>query len=321
MSITPITFERSNLEYTLTGGQDEDLGMIRRSGLSILLLNRGGKPFRKELLRHLSRLGTREIISVESSSSRLNPEDMQKELPNVRLLFFQSKANWGEIINVGIKEALGEYVFVFWNDMDIDGSSISSRVFSKIEERQSFATLPWLLDKEGDLYPSRYIPSKDEAHLLKMLPLPPEEKSNQSLFPFDYTAIYNRSKFLRSGGFDGRIENPYWQLMDLGFRAAMSREQMVHNPALKVHYKEDIPALNITADEDYIQFFLKTLAIRFRGGKAFLPFRHRWGLWLKSPLNLNESRKRFHSIRKWLKENQSCIQQDAMTVMNRWGDL
>jgi len=318
MSTTPITFERNNLEYTLTARNEDELSQSRRSGLSILLLNRGGKPFRKELLLHLSGLGTREILSVEISSNRLNLEDLQKELPQVKLLFIQSKANWGEIINIAVKEALGEFVFILWNDMDIHSKSISSRVFSKIEERQTFCTVPWLYDKEGDIYPSRYIPARGNSSMLKMLPLAPENEDSTSLFPFDYTGIFHRQKFLRCGGFDGTIENPYWQLMDLGFRASMGKEKIVFNSAIKVYYNNFIPELDITINDDYIQFFLKTLALRVTNNRVWLPGRHLIALWLKTPLNLKESIKRFTLIRQWVKNNQSHLLQDAQGIMEHW---
>lgn len=317
MSTTAITFERQNLEYTLTGNEDEQV--LGPSGLSILLLNRGGKPFREELLLHLARLGTREVLSVEDMGNRVKTETWHKEVSNLRLLFFQSDASWGEKINVGIKEARGEYVLVLWNDMEINAASISSRVFSKIEERQDFCTLPLLYDKQGNPYPSCYIPSSSKTQSLKMLAMDPQlKKENRSLFAFDYTGIYHRQKFLCSGGFDGSIENPYWQWMDLGFRAAMGGEQMVFQQALKVYYQDQLPQINITPDKDYSHFYLKTLALRIRLGKAILPGKFLLILWFRSPMGFQEARKSFQRVRRWLDSRQYSFTKEAQDVIQHW---
>ncbi|MDA3851552.1 MAG: hypothetical protein PF447_09795 [Spirochaetaceae bacterium] len=321
MNTTAITFERNNLEYTFMSGNQEDRSLLKPSGLSILLMNRGDKPFRKDLLHQLSQLGTREIISVETSKNRINPEELQRELPLVKLLFFQSKAHWGEMINIGIKESLGEFVFLIWNDMDINSYSISSRVFSKIEERQDFCTLPWLYDQKGELYPSRFLPSYGKDKQLKMLPLPPEEELPRSLFPLDYVGIYQRDKFLRAGGYDGNIKSSYWQLMDLGFRAAMGNQRIAFHSALKVHCKEEIPSLNISVDQDYIQFYLKTLALKIRNGQARLPISHLFSLWFKTPLSFRQSVSRIKEIRRWVKAKQYHFCFEAMDLINHWGDL
>lgn len=317
MNTTAITFERQNLAYTLTGDDDDDL--LGPSGLSILLLNRGGKPFREELLKHLSRLGTREILSIEEKGNRVNTESWNKELSNLRLLFFQSEASWGEKINIGIKEARGEFVLVLWNDMELNAGSISSRVFSKIEERKDFCTLPLLYDKQGSPYPSCYIPKESQSKILEMLAVDPQDSvGSQSLFPFDFTGIYHRQKFLNSGGFDGSIENPYWQWMDLGFRAAMGGEQMIFQQALKLYYQDQLPQINITANRDYSHFYLKTLALKIRQGRAFLPGRYFFTLWMKSSMGFKEARRCFNRVRLWLNNRQYSFKRDAYEVIHQW---
>ena len=48
-------------------------------------------------------------------------------------------------------------------------------------------------------------------------PMPCFRDSLPTVYPFDFTGIYNRDKFIRMGGFDHAIANPYWQNLDFGF--------------------------------------------------------------------------------------------------------
>lgn len=317
MNTTPITFEKKKLEYTLIGGSERSERPLEPKGFSVLLLNRGGKPFRKELLEELVRLNCLEIIWVEKGNK---PDENETLSVPYHILRIKGDNSPGDIINVGIKEALGKYVLVLWSDMVLDSAPISSRVFEKIEERDFLCTVPILKEKDKIL-PSCSVPMVKGRRNLDVFYHDHMENRTPTLFPYDYCGIYSREKFLDLGGFDGTMSNPYWQLMDLGFRAALWGECIVFQDAIVLNYLDNGPVLDITADGDYGHFFMKTQAVVVNNGVGRLPGYRLLAMLIKTHGNGMEVFRDFQRIRAWVRQNRSRFVHDVASLLSQWKQL
>ena len=306
MNTTPIIFERSDIEYTLIGGAEKSSRPREPEGFSVLLLNRGGKPFRKELITELMKRECREIISVENGNHPVKIEEFASEEAEIQILRIKGEVTPGDIINVGIKEAAGKYVFVLWSDMILPSGKISSRVFEKIDERNNFCTVPVFMEEEKIL-PTCSAPVQNGMRDMDVVFHNTIAGGQRTLFPSDYCGIYHREKFIALGGFDGKIGNSYWQLMDLGFRVALWGENILFQEALKMSYMGEMPLLDITTDRDYGHFFMKTQAIVVRHGVGRLPGYRLFSLLAKSGGNGVAIYREFCQIRSWVRQNRKAL--------------
>jgi hypothetical protein len=317
MNTIPITFEKKQLEYTLIGGPEKTSHPMNPKGFTILLLNRGGKPFRKELLSELIKLNCQEIIFVEQNEIR--PDDInQTDIP-LHILRVKGSYTAGDIINIGIKEAMGKFIFVLWSDMILHSSHISSRVFEKIDERNHFCTVPQLTDEERVL-PSCSVPVLKSKREIEVIYHNNITNLTRTLFPSDYCGIYSREKFLELGGFDGKMSNPYWQLMDLGFRVALWGDRISFQSAMKISYMGDIPSFDITPDVDYGHFFMKTQAIAVKNGVGRLPGYRLFSLLLKTDGNGVDVYREFQQIKSWVRQNKNRFKEDVSSLLSHWED-
>ncbi len=305
------------MEYTLIGGAEKSSRPREPEGFSVLLLNRGGKPYRRELITELLKLNCREIISVEKGDHPVKTEDLGGSEADIHVLRIGGEVSPGDIINVGIKEATGKFVFVLWSDMVLPSGKISSRVFEKIDERNHFCTVPLFMEEEKTL-PTCSVPIRSGLRDMDVVFHIPLTGGQRTLFPSDYCGIYHREKFISLGGFDGKIGNPYWQLMDLGFRVALWGEQILYQEALKMSYMGEIPALDITTDRDYGHFFMKTQAIVVRHGSGRLPGYRLFSLLAKSGGNGVEVYREFCQIRTWVRQNRKRFKTDVPTLLADW---
>jgi hypothetical protein len=133
--------------------------------------------------------------------------------------------------------------------------------------------------------------------------------------------IYDRQRFIRLGGFDTSIRNPYWQLMDFGFRACLWGEEISVTQHVKLSSEGEIPATDSTIDESYRRFYLKNIAPVFRGDHAHLPWRRFPGYLAKSGWDIFGAWEEFTEARRWVATNRSRWKYDARIVNELWEDV
>ncbi len=316
MSTIPLTLNDRPIPYTVVGGRK---GKAGPEGLpvSVVLLNRGNRLYRAQLLAELERVGFDSILSMESGADDPEMESLASRFPRVRFLLLQQDATAGERINIGMRESRGPFVFVLWNDQRLSTAALSSRFFERIAEQDFLCTAPFLSARDGSPVPSLLAPAF-ERNGLRVLALPPQRDGDKTLFPFDGCGIYSRDKFIQTGGFDGTIPDPWWQKMDFGFRAWLWGEEIRMAQALRVGYAEPAPLEDTTPGESYGRFFLKNLAVRVReeGGKvplaAFLPFLAR------ASRNPFPAVSEFREAREWVRINRYRFRCDARSVVDLW---
>ncbi len=92
------------------------------------------------------------------------------------------------------------------------------------------------LYKEEEMIPSIFLPSIDEQQKFKVILVNSEKDYEKTLITMDYCGLYSKEKFLQLGGFDGRIQNEYFQRIDFGLRAIYFGEHIYIYRKLRIQY-------------------------------------------------------------------------------------
>jgi len=316
MSTIPTTSSSAKVDYTIVGGRKEDRSLQVSPPLSILLLHRGSRPYRQEYFRELEQLGSIEILSVESKVHTYDIDVLTRRYPYIRFLILHQEVSRGEQINIGMKEATGEYVFVMWSDMKVS-SPMGPQLLHRFVEAERLCTVPVIQNTKLETVPSIMVPAFHRRSL-KVLPMLPQQNGIHTLFPFDFCGVYNREKFFLAGGYDVSISASYWQKMDFGFRTHMWGYNLDCETAFRVRYLGSEPAEDTTPDENYKQFFLKNLSICFNGDQGELPWRRFVPYLFHSGSSLLSALKEFKKAREWVALNRYRFTMDARDVTALW---
>jgi hypothetical protein len=145
-----------------------------------------------------------------------------------------------------------------------------------------------------------------------------QNEGDISLYPFDGIGIYDRQRFINTGGFDTTIKQTHWQLMDFGFRAHLWGEEISLNLHFKIAYDNELPMEDYSPGESYKRFYLKNIAPVFRYDYAHLPLYRFPGFFFKSGEDILSARDEFKEVRKWVTINKYRWKHDARAVINKW---
>jgi len=316
MNTIPIIFNERKVPHTIVGGtikkSDED-----QSPFTVILLNRGGRYYRSAVFQNLENAGFTSVISIEMSTEPYDIENLSIRFPAVKFLVPLEKVTIGEMINTGIAETTAPYVFVVWNDIRVSPSSVPSRLVSKLREDVALCTAPVLTSQKLESLPVQMVPALDR-HAFRVEPMSCFRDNSPSVYPFDFTGIYHREKFIQLGGFDYTIANPYWQNLDFGFRAHLWGEKINIASSFRLMYDGDVPQEDITTDSSYIRFYLKNLAPVFKNDAAYLPLVRFFSYLGKSGTNPIDAWAYFRMVRKWIEVNKFRFVQDAAKLTENW---
>jgi GT2 family glycosyltransferase len=316
MNTIPIIFNERKVPHTIVGGtvkkSDED-----QSFFTVILLNRGGRYYRSAVFQNLENAGFTSIISIEMSSEPYDIENLSIRFPHVKFLVPLEKVTIGEMINTGIAETTSPYVFVVWNDIRVSPSSIPARLVEKLKEEKILCVAASLTGSKLESLPVQMVPAINRKSF-QVEPMPCFKDNSPTIYPFDFTGIYNREKVIQLGGFDYTITNPYWQNLDFGFRAHLWGEKITISGSFRLTYDGEGPSEDITSDSSYIRFYLKNLAPVFRKDTAFLPVSRFFSYATKSGSNVFDAWKYFCQVRKWIELNKFRFVQDAVQITEIW---
>jgi hypothetical protein len=307
---------------------------LASTGLSAILLNRGGLYSRRNLFQELEKTGFDYVISLESTRRRYDVEELSGRFPFVRFILIPEGLNPGEQINLGACELSSPLFFVLWNDLKImtggGAGRMAERLCLSLEELEKIpdggshfkrlCTVPGILNASFETHPTLIAPALYRRNVRTLL-FSPRREGLPSLYPFDGVGIYDRERFIRLGGFDGEITNPYWQLMDFGFRACLWGEEISVTQHVKLFSEHPIPVADSTIDNSYRRFYLKNIAPVFRGDHAHLPWRRFPGYLFNSGWDIVSAWEEFNEARRWVRANRSQWKYDARTVMELWQDV
>ncbi len=319
MNTIPTTSKRPRIPYTVVSGGSRIKQQKKPGKITLLILNQGNSLYKEEMLRDVEKLGFCEIISIENPGVSYDVENVSRKIPSVKFLLLQESCNTGEQINIGIKEAESDFVFVIWNNMKLPSSSLSVSLADFLYSGEYLCTVPVMKNMEKEMIPSISVPAFQKKSL-KVIFAFPKRKGVLSLFPFDFTGIYNREKFLNCGGYDYSIKNPYWQKMDFGMRANLWGEKIVCFTALQVSYIGKSIADDNSTDRYYRMFYLKNLAVRYNGDSGYLPGSRLFRYLFRSGEGFFHAKKNFDEAAKWVELNKFRFKYDCRSLTELWKD-
>ena len=102
MNTIPTTFNDILPSYTAVGGTERKAS----TGLSAVILNRGGRYPRYGLFEELGKAGFDYILSMEGSFSRYDLEALSGDFPFVRFILLKEQLSPGEEINLAAAAAV-----------------------------------------------------------------------------------------------------------------------------------------------------------------------------------------------------------------------
>ena len=328
MSTIPTTFNDHLPSYTAVGGTERRAS----TGLSAVILNRGGRYPRYTLFEELEKIGFDYVLSIESSSTRYDLESLSSSFPFVRFVLLKESVSSGEEINLAASEISSPLFFVLWNDLKIlrggGAERMAERLHSGADEDNNqykrLCTVPMIQDGRSDTIPTLIAPAlvpeksrENSKTSIKTIPFIPQKEGLSSLYPFDGIGIYDRERFIRLGGFDPLLNNFYWQLMDFGFRAHLWGEEIACTQLIKLSYEGSIPLEDTTVNDCWRWFYLKNMAPVFRGDYAHIPL-GRFPLYFKKRGQLMAAWEEFSAARLWVKTNRYRFTSDARTIAERF---
>jgi hypothetical protein len=319
MSTIPLTPNDPPAPYTVVGGR-KGKGCPEGIPVSVVLLNRGNRLYRAQLLSELARMGFDSILSIESTGDSPEMEGLSSSFPQVRFLYPRDELSAGEQINIGMRESCGPFVFVLWNDQRLSTAALSSRFFERLAEQDLLCTVPFLTTRAGDAVPSLMAPAFDRSSL-KVLSFVPQKDMDKTLFPFDGCGIYSRDRFLKTGGYDRTIGDPWWQKMDFGFRAWLWGEELRMAQALRMTYEEPAPLEDTTPGGSYGLFYLKNLAVRVQKDEGHVPLSAFPPYLFRASRNPFSAVTEFRAAREWVQVNRYRFRSNARSVVDLWEPL
>jgi len=328
MSTIPTIFNEKITQYTAVGGKER----TSSTGISAVVLNSSKLP-RRSFFQEIEKTGFDNVISIESHSPHYDIEDLSKRFPFVRFILPENEINLGEQINLAASEIESPLFFVLRSDMKIIAGGTARRMAERLslnsenkndsESKIGFkrlCTVPLIMNSNYESLPSLVAPMSQRKKM-KTVFLEPQNEGDLSLYPFDGVGIYDRQRFIQTGGFDTTLKQTHWQLMDFGFRAHLWGEEISLNLHFKLSYDSELPLEDFSADASYKRFYLKNIAPVFRSDYAHLPLYRFPGFFFKSGEDYFSAWKEFKKVRKWVVKNKFRWKSDAKTVINRWSSV
>lgn len=303
------------MPYTVVGGRRIERKTSAQRLLSIVVLNRGGRFNRRDYFDHLQEFHPDEIISIEPTGTPYDVETLSNRHGNLRFLLLHSDSNRGQQVNIGVQESHGRFVLVLWNDMDI--ASLPERVLERMRDEGSLCAIPSIRNDRSEIVPSIQAPAFYRK-LLRVVAVIPAKDNMPTLFPFDYAGIYNRERYVLTGGYDGGMTSSHWQKMDFGFRVHMWGESIRYNQLFRVACSSPPPPEDITPDADYRVFYLRNLSVRYSGDHGVLPFSRFLPFHFRVGAGLLQSYRLFRGVESWVQTNRYRFVQDARSVTDLW---
>jgi len=331
MNTIPTIFNEKITQYTAVGGKER----IASTGISAVILNHPGHP-RRSFFHDIEKTGFDNVISIESCAPHYDIEELAGRFPFVRFILPENEINLGEQINLAASEIESPLFFVLRSDMKIIAGGTARRMAERLsihgeendekstnntgEKKAGFkrlCTVPLIMNSNYETLPSLVAPMTYRKKMRAIF-LEPRSEGDKSLYPFDGIGIYDRQRFIRTGGFDTTLNNAYWQLVDFGLRANLWGEEIALNLHFKLSYDGELPSENYTVDDSYRQFYLKNLAPVFRSDYAHLPLYRFPGFLFQSGEDLFSAWKEFKKVRKWVVKNKFRWKSDARSLIKTW---
>ena len=208
---------------------------------SVVIPNYNGIRYLKNCLLSLQKCEGEdfEVIVVDNGStdgSDLLPDSLKL---NVRLIKLNENTGFAHAVNVGIREAKGEYVILLNNDTEVTGGFVSNLTGALKNNRNAFSASAMMvdmnnrevLDGAGDYYCAlgwafAYGKGKKTEEC---------DKGRKIFSSCAGACIYDKAKLEITGLFD-ELHFAYLEDVDLGYRARIAGFDNIYEPAAVVYH-------------------------------------------------------------------------------------
>ena len=208
---------------------------------SVVIPNYNGIRYLKNCLLSLQKCEGEdfEVIVVDNGStdgSDLLPDSLKL---NVRLIKLNENTGFAHAVNVGIREAKGEYVILLNNDTEVTGGFVSNLTGALKNNRNAFSASAMMvdmnnrevLDGAGDYYCAlgwafAYGKGKKTEEC---------DKGRKIFSSCGGACIYDKAKLEITGLFD-ELHFAYLEDVDLGYRARIAGFDNIYEPASVVYH-------------------------------------------------------------------------------------
>lgn len=315
MNTIPLTFNEDQVNTAVLGGIKGE----RESNLdvSIILLNTHGSHLKMQVFEEFAKCGFKSVVSVEPDSGNFSLEEISRKYPFVKFIMPLEKINIGQMINSAVKEIDSEYFFVIKDCFYIQQGFITKALVENMMERKKYCVVPRLVNMEKEGIPQIKVPSAKKSRFVVESRTMVSD-GMKTLYPVDFTGLYNTQKFLQLGGFDYTIDSPYWQNLDLGLRAWLWGEETVLTTNFQLSYIDEITPENKTPNLDSLRCFLKNELPKFKNDHGYAS---RWAFWwflYNSSCGFMEALRQFNDAFKWIYTNRYRYQKDLKMLIEEW---
>jgi hypothetical protein len=303
------------LSYTVLGGPRWDRVRRHPFPLTLLVLGRGDRLFKSDLLTDLLGKDLGEVLWIESADSSQDVEPLSREFPQCRFLLVTDRCTPGDRVNIGIDEARAPLVMVLWSDTrlsEFPGSELAS-----LEKDGVLCSVPVARSGKGEAIPSWQAPLWKKRRFSLAYHVPVTD-GQRVVYPFDYCGLYNRLKFSQTGGFDPGVSNPYWQKLDFGLRCFLWGERIRGTMKIGLTYSGAPPEEDATPDAGYKKVWLKSLAVRTRREMGSLPPWRALDYMLHSDTGPLVAVKEFRAARQWVHRHRFRFRRDPRELVEGW---
>jgi hypothetical protein len=327
MNTIPTIFNGTVTPYTVIGGKEH----FASSGISAVILSRYSHFPRRLSFQELEKTGFDNVISIESSSPNYDIEELSKRYPFVRFIIPERDMNLGEQINLAASEIESPLFFVLRGDSKIIAGGTAKKMAERLisnndsnannqMDSKRLCTVPVIMNSRYEVLRTLVSPVTQKRKMKTIL-MEPHTDGDLTLYPFDGVGIYNRLRFIQTGGFDITLKNTHWQLMDFGFRSHLWGEEIAFCLQLKISYDDEQITEYLTTESSYLRFYLKNLAPVFQSDHAYLPIRRFPNFFFKSGEDPFTAWEEFSGSKNWVKTNQFRWKCGARDVIARLEDL
>ena len=315
MNGIPLTFSEHQINRTVIGEWTNT--SPEALNISVIMLIDGGTHFKVNAFDNLLSCNFDSIIAIEKRNDTFSIEEIAKRYPKVKFIIPKEETTEGEMINLAMGEITSEYVLVLKDTLNIPQNMINKNLAQKLIQKGDYCIVPRLLDKNKNGLSTHYNPCAEKSHFVIDSSFVVSE-GVQTLYPFDFIALYNRKKFIRLGGFDYTIKSPYWQNLDLALRSWLFDERTTLTTMLQFSYVDEVPLEDRTVNIDYLRYYLKNEVPRINNGEGYLKHGSFFKFYKQSTCGYMEARRQYKCAKEWVKANKYRFKNDLMGFIQGW---
>lgn len=317
MNTIPSIFNERQINHTVLGGEEVPSGEILMP-VTCVVLNRGSGQYRERVFEGLCRKGFERIISVESDSQSFKTEPLARRFPQVKFMVaLEEGITEGDMLNLAVSECQSPYMLVVHSDQCADDISFSPGLAHSLMERDQFCVCPRLMAERFKNLPVGFEPGVERS-VFTVRSLDVSSDGDSTFYAADLSGFYDRLRFAQLGGMDYTITNPYWQRLDLFFRAWLWGESTSLSQVFALSYSDTVPENDISIDRSYLRFYMKNLLPVFRADHAFIPASSFFAFKSSSSCSLKDAARQFREARRWVSLNRYRFKKDAQSLIENW---